>query len=228
MSEEIASKAESAASEPRKKIRLPPYRGLRPPPIDRRKRQTSWMQLAMLVGGFVVAAALILDIAQVALARNAVASQRTPTTLMMDISRSTNRYVDRERRFTIAVPPGWTVQQKSGDEDYELTLSGPGKMQLCLLATYAPGKSLADLKKEFAETEADQRIITHIQDVVFKGRPAIQRFCRLKFSSYYALDLVAHGTAFHLMGTIPTDDFASHQPVISALIETFEPLPPPP
>ena len=211
----------------RKKIKLPAYRGLPGGRFDRKGGPPSWVQMSLLAGGILATVAIIADGTHFARVSGVVVKPQTPTDMFLSVSRATDRYVDPDRRFSIALPPGWTWQRKKNDEDYDLTLMGPERMQLAILVMYAPVKTLEELRKDCEETESEQRIVSHIEETKFKGHPAIQRFCRLKLSSFLALDVLAHGTAYHLMGTIPTERFESHRTVLSALIDSFEPIPPP-
>lgn len=214
------------AAEPRKKIKLPPYRGVEAYAPAHLKPHPGWIRITLLAVGVLGTMAVMADMMQAAKVKSLAPKQQSPTEILMSISRATNRYMDPDHRFSVAVPDGWRWERKKSDEDYDVTFYGPERIEVAMLAIYAPGKTLDELKKEFEETEQDQRIISHIETTTFKGHPAIQRFCRLKLLSFQSLDVLAHGTAYHLMASVSTDHYAELKPVVTAFADTFEPIAP--
>ena len=209
---------------PKKKIRLPPYAGLKPA-IRERHRILSPLAIATLVLiGFLAAAAFVTDLyiySHRVLAPALVA--KTPADLFFSVTTATNRYRDPLKRFSIAQPPGWTARFGGTNDDFDAKLEGPDRLELYIVVADAPGETIANLKKTFADTEQETSRMTHIEDAQFQGRPAIRRYCRMDINALRSLDFLVGDTSFHLMAMIPREHFESHSPVVDALMETIQP-----
>lgn len=209
---------------PRKKIKLPPYVGLRPAPHERHKVLPVWATTGLVLLAVAVILALMAD--AVFLAKKKAAdgvAVRTPAELLLAVTSATNRYVDRDGRFSIAVPKGWTAVYGGPEVEYDAKLNGPDRLVLQVMIGDAPAETLANLKRVFRNVELETMRETHIEDMTFRGQPAISRYCRMDINALRSVDFLHEGRAFHLMALIPRENFVSQRPVVDALMETIEP-----
>jgi len=213
-------------SGPRKKIRLPPYKGLRPPSFNRHRVLPASIITALTIIGFLTIAAVIVDFYSFAHRPQAqVLVPKTPSELLLAVTTATNRYQDPQGRFSITVPKGWKAMFGGANVEYDAKLEGPDRMFLQVIVAKAPGETLDNLKKTFTNIELETARMTHIEDMQLAGRPAISRFCRMDTVAFRAVDFLVGDTSFHLMGIIPREHFESHRAIIDALIETIQPGP---
>ena len=215
---------EKAGEHARKKIKLPPYRGLNVSPRERHKVLPPWATTALAIFGFLAIAAFMADM--YGFSRQSavvVVPPKTPAQLLLSITTATNLYHDPQGRFSIAVPAGWTAKYGDTNVEFDAKLEGPERLILYVIVGDAPGETIENLKKTFAETEQETARLTHIEDVTFHGQPAIRRYCRMDTDALRSLDFLVGQTSFHLMGVIPRAQFESHSPVIDALMETIQP-----
>lgn len=219
-------RAEPRHTGPRKKIKLPPYKGLRPPSFNRQRVLPGRVITALTVVGFLTMAAVVADMYGFARKPRAQAlAPRTPTELLLAVTTATNRYQDPQGRFSIALPRGWTAAYGGPDVEYDAKLEGPDRLFLQVIVAKAPGETLAHLRVTFSNIEQETARVTHIEDMDFAGRPAIGRYCRMDTVAFRAVDFLVGDTSFHLMGILPREHFATHRPVIDALMETIQPGP---
>lgn len=209
----------------RKKIKLPPYRGLQPAANARHKVHPPWITIGLTAFGILAIVAFVADTYNFSRKADAgVVVPKTPADLMLAVTTATNRYVDPDGRFTIAKPAGWNAWYGDTNVEYDARLEGPGRMVLMVVVGDAPGETIDNLKKTFAEMEQDQGRVTHIAETNFHGLRAISRFTRMDLNALRILDFMAtSNTEFHLMGLIPREEYESHVPIMDALIDTLQP-----
>ncbi len=210
---------------PRRKIKLPPYIGMQPPPHLRHKIHPPWLTVGLTVFGFLAIVALFADMFSFSRAVNGVAPvPKAPADLMLAITTTTNRYFDPLHRFSIALPPGWTASFGDSNVEYDAILEGPDRLALQVVIGDAPGETITNLVKSFSDMEQEVNRDTHITVTNFRGLPAISRFTRMDVNALRTLDFLAGtNTEFHLMGIIPREEFDTRRPIIDALIETLQP-----
>lgn len=210
----------------KKKVKLPSYTGLRPTPIERHKVLPAWATLGLALIGIFVAVAFMADAFVLAKKKAAGAPPGlTPANLLLSVTQATNRYVDRDGRFTIAVPAGWQAVYGGTNVEYDALLTGPDRLRLQVIVGDAPLETLPNLKRVFGDIELETMRNTHIADMTFRGQPAISRYCRMDIDALRCVDFLHEGRAFHLMAQIPRENFESQRAVVDALMETIEPLP---
>ena len=207
---------------PKKKIRMPPYKGLRPPPRSRNVLPV-WAVTALSLSGFLTIAAIGIDAYILSHPAKDSTIAKTPADLLLAVTTATNRYVDPQKKFSIAKPAGWTVRFGDDGSDFDAKLEGPDRLVLYVVAADAPGETMENLKKTFADMEQNEGRATHITETTFHGLPAISRFTRMDLNALRSLDFLSGETSFHLMGLIPREEFDSHRAVIEALMETLQP-----
>jgi hypothetical protein len=224
MSSKIQIHEKAGEHAPKIKIKLPPYRGITAAPRDRHKVLPVWATTTLALIGFLAIAAFIADVYIVSKRAATIAPPaRTPADLLLAVTAATNRYHDPQGRFSIAVPQGWTARFGGTNVEYDAKLEGPERLILYVIVGEAPGETIENLKKTFADTEQETGRMTHIEDVKFHDRPAIRRFCRMDIDALRSLDFLVGETSFHLMGIIPREKFETHTPIIDALMETAWP-----
>ncbi len=208
----------------RKKIKLPDYKGLRPPPRERVvKTHPTWLMMSILAVVLVGAAAFLFDTYRVATRTPDVSTvAKSPAELLLGISSSTNRYVDPLGRFSIGLPAGWQGRFGDTNVEYDALLTGPAKLKLYVMVAQAPGETIDHLKETFRDIEAEERRVMNVAEVSFQGRRAISRSCKVEFEALSSLDFMDGETSFHLMGVTPRELLDSYKPVITALMETLK------
>lgn len=208
----------------RGKIKLPEYKGLRPPPRERAvKTHPPWLMMSVLAVVLVGVVAFLFDTYRVATRTPDVSTvTKSPAELLLGISSTTNRYVDPLGRFSIGLPAGWQGSFGDTNVEYDALLTGPSKLRLYVMVAQAPGETIDHLKETFRDIEAEERRVMNIAEVSFQGRRAIARSCKVEFEGLSSLDFMDGETAFHLMGVTPRELLDSYKPVITALMETLK------
>ncbi len=209
-------------------IRLPAAG--RPVAAGRSLPANRWLQLALpLLGGLFV----IAFIADLALAgrrgRSAALSPDVPTEIRrLRAGLRGPVYTDSRGRFRLVAPPGW--QQFTGEDSapYDVVFRSPNDVSVSLMTTPVPYDDLPSLYADIDRREREFGIHAEVEAIIFQQRPATRRVVKLLKSKVMAIDFVADHVAHHILCETPTELFDQYQPALLALLQTYQPLTPPP
>lgn len=180
---------------------------------------------SLVLFGLLVIVAIFLDAAGFARRLSQPASTvHSAADLVIEMSTSTNRYVDAARAFSIALPPRWSVAPSDMAAPFDVRLAGPHLMGIAIQVTKVPYTSLDTLVGRLQAIERDRGIDTHIERIEFKGYPAARRTSRLTRETVHALDVIAGGCEYHLQFSMPSDLDANYRAVAQAMLDSFEPI----
>jgi hypothetical protein len=199
--------------------------------VDRSLRSGRSKGLPPLVGmalaafGLLVVVAILLDGSRFKRQLTEKQGQLPPAAdLLVEMATSTNRYVDEDLAFSIALPPRWSFQQGDAVSPFDIRFNGPAFMYLSIQSVKVPYTSIDTLVGRLQAIERDQGVNTHIQRIEFKGYPGVRRFSRLNRETLHMLDVIASGREYHLQLSVPSELSDTYLAVIQDMLGSFAPI----
>ena len=182
--------------------------------------------VAMMLFGILIIVAFIMDGKKLMSQPPPIASPDAAKAMLIDVTTTTNRYVDAHYAYSISLPEGW--YQTTGEEadPFDLVFRGPNLMSLGIQVTEVPYEKIDDLVGRMRSMEKEQSVNTHIEIVTYRDHPAVRRQARLTRLVIQSLDVLAGGKEYHLQFKVPSDIYDVYQPAVDAMLDTFAPAKP--
>lgn len=179
------------------------------------------MRFGLIAFALTFVLAVILDLRWMAARKRAAAPDLND--LVIDAATGRETYRDAAGRFLLRIPAGWKLIRNPQMAPWELALEGPELMSLRMQVAKVDYATLDKLRERLLEIEEEWQIDSAMENVVFKGLPAIQRTVRVSGYRLRLLDLVTQGWEFHLQAAAPVEAFESRLPVLEEVLNGFEP-----
>lgn len=154
------------------------------------------------------------------LERARIEALERPESLVLGIS--DQRYVDPDGRFALTLPAAWLVRTGAAADPYSVGFRGPRDIDIAILVSDLPHDRFDLLLGQIRGKEQQLDIRMNIREIEFQGRRAAERQSRLNFSSLYMLDFMDGHRAYHLVASIPRDQYENLLPAVKEVIATLE------
>lgn len=133
---------------------------------------------------------------------------------VVEIATATNRYVDFAGRFSLPLPPTWAAYPYQNEGDYDVTLRGPHRMEVCVSTRPIGTGTLEEVRATILANEARARIRTNLEETEFLGRPAFRRVVPLRTFTVEAYDFIAGPWHMHISASAPRNAFDTLRPAL--------------
>lgn len=140
---------------------------------------------------------------------------------LIEVSTATSRWTEATGRFSVKLPPGWSVGPEGGDT-YDLTLRGPYRLELQVAVRPAEPGGLEALREKLQAIEERLHLTTRLEADQFHSWPAWRRTMPLQKSTVEALDFLVGDRAVHVLMSAPPETFADFRPVLVELRDSLE------
>lgn len=141
---------------------------------------------------------------------------------LVEVATATNRYVDFAGRFSLPHPPSWAVYPYRAEGDYDVTLRGPHRMEICISSHPLREPSLAAVRSEVIRREQRLHMRHHLEEVEFHGRPAIRRVVPLRTMTVEMYDFVSGRLHMQVAVSAPPSSFQDLRPVLLEMLNRME------
>lgn len=189
----------------------------RTPTRHRRTTPLTKLRLALMLFALLAVIGLTVDLvslrlrAERAIKSNGLSSLVAET--LIEVSTSSNRWVEPAGRFSIKQPPGWSVVTSPGGT-YDATLRGPYRLEINVAVRPAEPGGMEALHQRLQGIESNLNLTTRLEPDQFLGRPAWRRTMPLQKSAVEAMDVIVGGQAVHVLMAAPAETFGDFRPVL--------------
>lgn len=210
----------TASTEKPRQIRIPRELARRPvrPSSNRRRIRMPWVRLAFMAIAGLALIGLTVDLVSLRLKADQAFQGNGESSLVSDavieITTATNRYEDFAGRFSIPLPASWAAYPYRNEGDYDVTLRGPHRMEICISTRRVGPGGMADVQAVIAANEARARIRTDLEQTEFLGRPAFRRVVPLRTITVEAYDFIAGPWHMHVSASAPRNAFETLRPAL--------------
>ena len=197
---------------------IQPARARRRPPFSR-------LRIGLMLFALVAVIGLTVDLVQLRLRAERAWKRDGLSSLvseaLIDVTTSTQRWMEVRGRFSVKQPPGWSALVDD-QGTYDVTLRGPYKLELSVAVRPADAGGWEALHAKLAQIEESLHLTTSLEAVTFQGRPAWRRTMPLQKSTVEALDFLAGDQAVHVLMAGSRETFADFRPVLAELRESLQ------
>lgn len=190
---------------------------------SRRRILTSpLLNLTLLVFGFLVCVALVVDLTYHPSRPEANFPDVVTELQTMVLGLDGPRYVDRSGLFSIVKPAGWRYDTFPDCKPYNVEFFSPNGARIGIMAVPIKYNDLPSLFADIESRESEYDIRTDLEAFRFQGRPAVKRHCTLSRIRVVAVDFVDSYVAHHILCSVPVEVFDKYEPVLMDLINTYQ------
>lgn len=184
-----------------------------------------WIPAVMMAGGLLIVGALIYDM-QGALDK---LPQRTPEEALADemtvllLQQDLRVYGDSQGRFTMRVPPSWSVVDTSKNvTGYDVIFRSPQGFEMNVMVN-AWTQDFATLERDVRQIQEQYGLNMNIARTTIHGQiPAVRRMVNLHTSRVITFDFVQDGLAHHVQISIPHRLADEFEPFLSGLFTLYQ------
>jgi hypothetical protein len=182
-----------------------------------------WLKIGLLAFGLLVVLAIWIDIRYLPRRENPVFVRLGDELQQITLGLTGARYEDPHGLFSIVPPAGWRVSAGADAQPYDAVFYGPNGADLRIMVKPVKYNSLDALMTDIRKSQKDFGLTPSLDAVYFAGQPAVQRTCRLYYSTSLSVDFVENRIAHHLLLSAPREHFEEYRPVLLEIMNTYRP-----
>lgn len=194
-------------------------------PARRRARQEAggrlWLRVGLLVFGLLVVLALWIDLRYLPQRKNPVFVNIADELQQIVLGLNGPRYEDPRGLFSIVPPAGWKTSAGEAAHPYDAVFYGPNGADLRIMVSPVKYNSLDALMTDIRKSQKEFGLTPSLDAIYFAGKPAVQRTCRLYYTTSLTVDFVENHVAHHILFSVPREQFDKYRPVLLEVINTY-------
>jgi len=183
------------------------------------------VRIALLAIGLLAIVALVRDMGTVSRLRASRGEWDAEDIASLGLGLSDARHVDPAGRFAVTLPSAWRAMRGEDVGTYAARFIGPRDIELSIRIAELPHGRFERLLRDTAKLEDDWGIPMNIRTNDLRGRPCIERTCRLVQQGVFAVDFLVGRTAHHLQFVAPREVQERLMPLFRDILATYDPEP---
>lgn len=190
-----------------------------------RRARLPWIRIALMIFSLVAVAALTVDLVglRIRAERVMTGDSSLVAEALIDATTATNRWLAPDESFSVRVPATWSVIPGDDGDPVSVTVRGPHRMELRVIARPAPEGGMEALRAELAGIEEMLHLRTQLTGAVYRGTSAWSRVMRLPSGVVEAVDFIEGPRMYHVAIGAPGESFDALKPVLDEVRNGVQP-----